>query len=471
MYSIKASDQDAVVEEAINKIIQPKFNATINFIMVAGSDWDTKALVPLRAGEKIDIFWTPEWMFYMANIANGSLMKLNDESGPYGSLIAPYPQTISDLGAFIPGNMVDGNVYAISIKKELCVPGGLMWNQEYVDKYGIDIATVDTYEEIEPYLVKYKEENPQYYPWLTSGGWSFASPFIQGYLNNMNSISMFIGEPGATDGEPVIVWEQDAYKKNVEWMGKWFEAGYIHPDAQLKTFSTSDLMYAGQFLVSDMVLKGGQVKAKELMSSSGNTELKLIEQQTSASVIVTTHLGGAMLGIPVSSKDPERAMMYLNEMYQNDEIINLMAWGVEGVHYTLDDQGRAVQKDMNGWSDSHGGKWTIGNQFKQYVSSQEDPEKYQQMQALTDEAWMHESVGFRFKQDDYANEYTAAYSVQDSQERPVNTGVNAKGLEAMIQGYKDAGVKDVVLPAVEEAYAKWKADQMAKNPNFPALPN
>jgi hypothetical protein len=141
------------------------------------------------------------------------------------------------------------------------------------------------------------------------------------------------------------------------------------------------------------------------------------------------------------------------------------------VHYTLDDQGRAVQKDMNGWSDSHGGKWTIGNQFKQYVSNQEDPEKYQQMQALTDEAWMHESVGFRFKQDDYANEYAAAYSVQDSQERPVNTGVNAKGFDDLVKGYKDAGVYDVVLPAVKEAYAAWKAEQMANNPNFPALPN
>ncbi|MDR3086201.1 MAG: ABC transporter substrate-binding protein, partial [Christensenellaceae bacterium] len=463
-------DQDTVVEEAINKIIQPKFNATINFVMIAGSDWDTKALVPLRAGEKIDIFWTPEWMYYMANIANGSLMKLNDESGPYGSLIAPYPEMIENLGAFIPGNMIDGSVYAISTKKELCVPGGLIWNQDEVEKYNIDIATVDTYEEIEPYLAQYKADNAGYYPLNVTAGWSFASPFIQGFLNNMNPISMFIGEPGATDGEPVLVWETEQAKNHVAQMGKWFEAGYINPDSQLKTYASSDELYAGHFLVTfDQVLKGGQVKAKELMSSSGNTALRLVEQQTSASVIVTTHLGGSMLGIPVSSQDPERAMMYLNEMQMNPELINLMAWGVEGVHYTLDDQGRAVQKDMNGWSDSHGGKWTIGDQFKQYVSNQEDPEKYQQMQALTDEAWMHESVGFRFKQDDYANEYAATYSVTDSLERGIMSGVNAGGLEQFIQGYKDAGVYDVIFPAVQEAYAAWKAEQMASNPNFPNL--
>ena len=38
MYSTKASDQDKVIEEAINEIIQPKFNATIDFVMISGGD-------------------------------------------------------------------------------------------------------------------------------------------------------------------------------------------------------------------------------------------------------------------------------------------------------------------------------------------------------------------------------------------------------------------------------------------------
>ncbi|MDR2514266.1 MAG: ABC transporter substrate-binding protein [Christensenellaceae bacterium] len=471
MWSLKASDQDEIVEKAINELIAPKFNATINFVMITDGDWDTKALVPLRAGEKIDIFYTPEWKGFMTNIANGSLLKLNDPSGPYGNLVEPYAQTIADEGAFITANLVDGDLYTLSTIKELCVPGGLIWNQEYVEKYNIDIASVDTYAEMDPYLEMYKKDNPGNYPVLATTGWSFISPFIQGFLNSVDPISIRIGEKGATNGEPELVWESPEALEHVKWMGEWAGKGYVNPDAQLKTYSMTDSLNAGQFLVYYNQLKGGQVKAKEIMSSSGNPDLRLIEQQTSASVIVTTHLGGSMYGIPITSADPQRAMMYLNEMYQNPELINLMAWGVEGVHYTLDDQGRAIQTPMNGWSDSHGGKWTIGNQFKQYVSNQEDVDKYQQMQALTDEAWNHESLGFRFKQDDYASEYSATYNVTDSMLRGVMSGVNAAGLQEMIDGYKAAGVNDVIFPAVKEAYAKWKENQKAINPNYPANPS
>ena len=56
IYSTKASDQDKVIEEAINEIIQPKFNATIDFVMISGGDWNEKAKVALNSGEKIDIF-------------------------------------------------------------------------------------------------------------------------------------------------------------------------------------------------------------------------------------------------------------------------------------------------------------------------------------------------------------------------------------------------------------------------------
>ena len=380
MYSTKASDQDKVVEEAINKIIGPKFNATVDFIMISGADWNEKAIVSLRAGEKIDIFWTPEWMQYMSNIQNGSLLKLNDPEAAYGDLLATYaPQTVIDLGDFIPANKVGGYNYAVPTNKELCVPGGLIWNETLVKKYDIDIASTDTPEELEKILEEFKgteEYANGMYPLLSTGGWSAFDVFIQGFMSDMEPISMYIGEPNATDGEPVLVWDAQEQKDRIQIMKKWYDAKYLHPDSYLKSFSDIDYLNAGNFLVStNFVLKGGQVKAQELMGQSGNDELRLVEVQTSASVNVTTHAGGSMLGIPVTSKDPARAMMYINEMHQNPELLN-MAWGVEGTHYDLDANGMVIPKNMNGWSDSHGGMWTLGNQFKQLLAANEDPQKY-----------------------------------------------------------------------------------------------
>jgi len=294
---------------------------------------------------------------------------------------------------------------------------------------------------------------------MVTTGWSWISPFIQGFMNNMSPISIRIGEPNARDGVPEFTWDSPELQNHVQWMDKWYKMGFINPDSQLKTYSTIDEMNAGQFLVTfDIVLKGGQVKAKELEGQSGNPDLHLIEYQTSASLNVTTHAGGSMLGIPITSKDPARAMMYIDQMHQNPTLLNVMAWGVEGVHYDLDSRGMVIPKPMNGWSDSHGGMWTLGNQFKQLLASNEDPEKYKQMQELTAEAWDHESLGFRFSQEGFESEYAAIYSISDSLEKGIMSGVNAAMLPDIIAQYKAAGV-DKVLDAAKESYAAWKVER------------
>jgi putative aldouronate transport system substrate-binding protein len=464
MYSTKASDQDKVVEEAINAIIQPKFNATIDFIMIAGGDWNDKAIPPLRAGEKIDIFWTPEWMQYMSNITNGSLLALDDPNGPYGDLINTYaPDTVAELGDFVPANKVNGFLYGVSTYKELCVPGGLIWNLDLVEKYGIDADAVQTVEQLDAVLQEFKTSEEftagGFYPLLSVDGWSGFSPFIQGFMGDMGAISMYIGEPNATDGEPVLYYHDPAVKAWFDQKAVWYNDGLINPDSYLTSFTNTDILNAGAFLVAtDFVLKGGQVKAKELEGQSGNPDLRLYEVQTSASVNVTTHAGGSMLGIPVTSGDPARAMMYINEMHQNVDLLNTMAWGVEGVHYNVVD-GMAEPVSMNGWSDSHGGMWTLGNQFKQMLSVGEDPAKYEQMAALTAEAWAHESLGFRFDRTGYDNEYAAMFAINDTYNRSLHVGVNVEAYDTMLAELEAAGITTTFYETVKTAYADWKASK------------
>lgn len=460
MYSTQPSNQDEVVEEALNAIITPKFNATVDFIMITGGDWEEKALVPLQAGEKIDVFWTPEWMHFMSNVNKNLLLPLDDPDSEYGDLINTYaPQTVEDLGAFIPANIVNGHLYTVPTNKELCVPGGLIWNQTYLEKYDIDADAVMTPEDLEPILADFAAAEPDVNPLLCAGGWSFADKFIQGFLNNMEPISMYIGEPGESQ-EPVYFWEDESTRERCLTMEKWYDAGYTDPDNYLSTFSNIDVLNAGDFLVStDFVLKGGQVKANELMAQSGNPDLKLYEVQTSASVNVTTHAGGSMLGIPITSQDPARAMMYINEMHQNEELLNTMAWGVEGTHYTLNDDGYVLPEPNNGWSDSHGGMWTLGNQFKQLISANEDPNKYAQMAALTAEAWNHDSLGFRFQQAAVENEYAAIKNVTDTYSLSMRCGVNVtEEYDNFLAELKAAGV-ETVMAEVKAQWDAWKASK------------
>lgn len=473
MYSTTSSDQDAVVEAAINEYIQPLINATIDFIMIPVGDWKEKVLTPLQSGEKMDIIFTPEWVYYMDNISKGLLLALDDPEGPYGDLMNTYaPEAVENLGAFISANRVNGYLYGFATKKELCVPGGLMWNADYVEKYNIDITTVETLADMEQYLKMFVEDpdNAGVYPLLSTGGWSHESPFIQGFVSNVEPVVMRMGNPGE-EQVPESYWEAPETKAFCQTMEKFYQAGYLHPDSYLTSFSNMDYLNAGQFMVStDYVLKGGQVKANELMAQSGNSELRLVEYQThkknssgNTNVNVTTHAGGSMLGIPVTSKNPVAAMQYINLMHMDTTVLNLMAWGVEGVHYNLTEDGYADPIDNNGWNNAHGGMWTIGDQFKQIISANEDPAKYEQMLALTAEAWNHCSLGFRFVPDAVASQITAMTTVSDSYSRSMRTGVGVTdNYDSFVQQLYDAGLQ-TVLDAITEQYNAWKAE----NPTDP----
>jgi putative aldouronate transport system substrate-binding protein len=357
---------------------------------------------------------------------------------------------------------VNGFLYGVATNKELCVPGGLIWNKTLADKYGIDINAVNSPEELGEVLAAFKDSEDYaagVYPLLSTGGWSAFEPWVQGYMGDMEPIAMRIGEPNANGGEPELFWEAQETRDRVATMKEWYDAGYLHPDSYLTSFTNIDYLNAGNFLVStDFVLKGGQVKANELMGQSGNAALQLAEVQTNASINVTTHAGGSMLGIPITSEDPARAMMYINEMHQNVELLNTMAWGVEGVHYNLKSPGVVEPVDMNGWSDSHGGMWTLGNQFKQYITAKENPNKYQQMQDLTAEAWAHESLGFRFDRTGFDDQYAAVYNIGQTYSRSLRCGVNTEAYDTMLAELVAAGVPDV-LAAAKEQYAAWKAAQ------------
>ena len=463
MYCAKSSDQATVIAEELNKTLTEKFNATVNIVMISGGDWNDKALPPLRAGEKIDIFWTPEWMGFANNLASNLLLPLNDPAGPAGDLIAQYgPQTLVDMGDFVAANLVDGKLYTVSTIKELCVPGGLIWNKKLVDKYDIDIAKVQDIASLNEVLATFEEAEEfkagGFYPLAHAGSFTFIEPYIQGFLNNMSAIVIRIGEPNANTAVPEIAWYSDEYKEYTAAAKEWTDKKYTHPDNYLRSFLLDDHINAGQFLVAtNFVLKGGQVKSKELMAASGNPDLEMIEVQTSASVNVTTHAGGSMWGIPITSKDPARAMMLLNELYQNTDFLNTVVWGVEGVHNNVVSPGVRQAVDMNGWTDSMGGAWTMGNQLKQDIGPNEDPEKYAQMAALTAEAWGHESLGYRFwDQPAHDGVYVAYKNWADTYERAFKTGVNLDQWDAAMAELKAIGIDDL-LTVIQENYAAWKA--------------
>ncbi|MFN2200003.1 MAG: ABC transporter substrate-binding protein, partial [Caldilineaceae bacterium] len=307
---------------------------------------------------------------------------------------------------------------------------------------------------------KAKAARPDEYPYLTDGRDGF-SPWVPGFVAGFTDelISMKIAPDANGDFDPTIysIFETPEAAEYTAIMRDWYEKGYIHPDAGLTTFIDADIRNAGKFFIQPQPLKGNNIKAQELVNASGNPDLELKEIYGQPKVNITTHSGGSMLAIPELSDYPVEAMKYINLMHSDSTLLNMMLFGVEGVNWHFEDDGRVAIDDA-GWYGAHGGAWTLGNTLLQAVSNKEDPDKNRMLIEYSNDAVDHPSLGFRFRSEPVAAELTALNAVSTGTRQALVTGYvdPETALPQFIDDLKAAGF-DTVLAEVQSQYDAWKA--------------
>lgn len=455
----------ATVEAEINAYLEPLIGAKVAFHFVGWGDWASKTITGVQAGEKMDVVFVADWYFYMQLVTEGLLTPLNDDDGPNGNLLAQYGQGItSSLNpAFLTGSAIDGVNYAIPTNKELSVPWGFLYNATIADEIGFtdeEAAKVKNMKDLEPWVAKAKEAHPDMYPYLTDGGIGFM-PYVHAFATNVSNwvinTNAIPDANGKVDESIFVPFETPWMKDYLAIVRDWYVKGYIHPDAGLTTFDTTQVLNAGNFFIEPMPLKGNGIKAAEMMNASGNADLKLKELYGMPKVINTSDAGGSMLAIPASSQYPVQAMKLLNLMHSDKKLLNMMVFGVEGTNWSLDPDGRVNVIDDT-WLKAHPGPWVWADVTLQYVTNQQDPETNQMLIDYAKDAFPEPSLGFRFRTEPVAAEITALTAVVDGSQRALLTGYVDPEVELpkFIQAMKDAGL-DKVLAEVQKQYDAWKA--------------
>lgn len=457
--SNSVSGEVATIEEAINELIEPLINATVTINMVTYADWAERAIVPIQSGEKVDLTFTADWQNYVRSISQNLFTPLNDPGSSVGDLLNTYAaEAVELLGeGFVLGAQVDGINYAVPTNKELTIPGGFVYNEDLVEKYNVDITAIKTVHDLVPILEEVKAgEGDNFYPYLTAGT-HYMLPYA-GAASNVPEAVFYTGYLGDSvdDLEIYSYWEEDYIMEFYERIREFYVAGYIHPDSYLSTYQYNDFLNAGDWFVTSQPLKGNTAKTDELEAASGNPNLKLAEQQIQDNWQFTNDAGGSMLAIPTTSEDPARAMMFINLMHTNADVTNTMTYGVEDVHYTFVEDGIVSINEDRNWNGAHAGNWIMGNQFIQYVSENEDPDKFVLMQEFSEQGLPHPSLGFRFDLTPVENEIAALTNVKQGIEQSIRTGAVDPTVEIpnLVEQMKAAGLEDVI-EEVRTQFTTW----------------
>ncbi len=446
-----------VVEAALNEQIA-HLNATIKFKPVDWAGWEERALLPIQAGEKADIVFTADWQFYMRCISQNMIIPLNDPGSQYGDLLNTYaPDAVRLLGdAFIEGTQVDGVSYGVPTNKELTVPDGYSFNEDLVNKYNIDYKAIENDQQLSDIIATVKAgEGDKFYPVLMNGEW----------LDNYVAIAEVDGSDyvmlndrladGSDDMNIYWRWEDPVFLDQMAMMHDWYQKGYIDPDSALETYDITAQRGIGNWFVAYRPLTFEGNDANELMIASGNPDLHIVENIMQEARQITTHAGGSMLSIPVTSQDPARAMMFLNLMHSDELLINTMAFGVEGVHYDKVADTVVTILPNDPWTTKHAGPWTLGNQFIQWTTDAEPVDKYQKLKEFSQSGIPHPSLGFRFRPDAVENEI-AAYANARSMGRAIMTGSVDPAVEIpkLVEALKAAGA-DTIMNEIKSQFDAW----------------
>lgn len=436
-----------LIEAEAAKYLKDKINATIKITCFDWGSYEEKITAMIASGEPFDICFTANWKNnYRANAAKGAFLPLNDLLDKYA------PKTKELLGKdFLAGSAIGGKNYAIPANKEKAHNWGFIFRQDLVQKYNFDITSIKKLADLDPMLKTIKEKEKGINPLGLKNG---ESPYSQLDWDKISDDDV----PGALypdnrDTKIINEFEAPETMAMFQQLHTFYKAGYIRKDAAAAGESYAPDQKAGKMFVYSVSLKPG--KDAEMSNAS---EFKWIQQDITPPVMSNRETTGSMMAISKSSKNPERAMMFL-EIFNTDSYLNnLINYGIEGTHYTKKGDNAIEPIKDNGYKEMSGMGWALGNQFLNYLLPNEDPKKWDKFVEYNSKALPLKSLGFSFDQEPVKTEAAACKAVYKEYMPQLDTGTAdpATTLPKFVAKLKAAG-SEKVIAEMQKQYDAWLA--------------
>jgi len=440
----------ASVEKAINEYLKDKLNVNIHLKATDWGNFDQKMQVLNASGENYDLAFTANWANnYYQNVNKGAFLPLDDLLAQY----APDIMEVMPQGGWDAAR-VNGKIYAVP-NYQIWAKTDVVWPmKEIADKYGLDSANVKGWEDLTPFLEKVKAGEPNLIPIEGNKQGQFGHVIIHYGFDEFAGRNV----PGVVKYDDANLkvlnqFETPEYEAFLKLMKEWNDKGFFRKDAATLADSSPDRK-AGKLavMVGGTVKPGGETEGKAI------TGKEMLMTGVSESVLTTSGIIATMTAISKTSKNPERAMMFLNLLYKDKTLYNLVAHGIEGKHYKkIDDQ--TVEAIKDGGYDPNT-DWEFGNQFNGYYRAGQKAGDWEETIKINEGATNSVLLGFSFDPTPVKTEIAQIATVTAQYVPLLETGSAdpAKTLPEFIGKLKKAG-SDKVIQEAQKQIDAWKASK------------
>ena len=351
-----APDASKKVLDELNVYLQDKIGAKLDVIWGTWGDFDQAVVTALAGGDNVDMYFTCNWSAdeYNRYARDGYWVKLDDLLPQYGAdLLSTIPEGIWECAKT---NGYDGiGIYAVPALKDTATQNCWDVNGTLLAELGYDVdavcaAGLDYYsDEFEEMLQKAKDykaaqgEN-DFYPLVME-------PLVLERLVNVTSI--VTGDlPGASvlsfyydkdhpskdiGSEIVNKFATPEFEKYAARTYELAQKGFISPST-MNVGTSNDYLSACQQSASYLFGTQSYAYGCEIdFSNARGIDVRMVPAD--APYMDSTSGQGAMMAISAVSKNPEKALEFLNLLNTDPYVMTTLNYGLEGFTFEKNDDG------------------------------------------------------------------------------------------------------------------------------------
>ena len=425
-----AADFDEAVEK-ISDYTEEKIGVRLQVKIAGWADYNTKMNNIINTGEYFDIM-------FVNNTNYNKFVNLNALEN-ITDLVKTETPELFDL---IPeqlwkGVEVKGNVYAVPTYKDSSLTQFLMIDDQYVQKYNIDLDSVHDFESLDPVIREMKAgEGKSFYPIkMYRSGWN-------GLFNNYDGLTAGFAPMGVRiDDESrtvVCTLEQEDIQNDLGYLHSWYQDGLINPDANVLADACK-----GEPIASAQAWPA----AVTLFQTQNGVE-KYDMVKVFGPLYSTETIQGSLNAISVNSKYKKEALKLLQLMNTDSKLRNMCAYGTEGNFMQYEDDGTVTRlRDDWTWP-----SYTQGSFFILSTVSGGDPDEWEQVKEQNESATPSTCLGFAMDVEPVQSELSNCVTVWEKYKSDCLTGAidPETVLPQCIEELKAAGMDKIIEEAQKQ---------------------
>ena len=335
-----AEDAVAEVEDAINAYAAQQYGWQVNLNYNEFGTFEQKINLAMTT-DQLDVTCYFTGNGQLANyVNNGQLLDITDR---FADSSEELKNTFTE--AEITASSMNGKMYGFVRKYQYGGQEVAVLNKTMAEEMGIDPKAIDSIDKLGEALYQAHEAYPDIYALVpqSSADMSWSKVWIEGigltnfaYTNDVDSTT--VGS----------LFEMDSFREFCSYTNQWYKDGLLMSDAISNTQEGTDMVTAGAAFAC---LHNEDIDSLERLYPNTVTTGILIQPKA-----VPTDIGNLQYGISANSKYPDESFELLSAMYTDEKFSTLLAFGIEGEHYIINEEGKAdYPEGMTAENEPYGG--------------------------------------------------------------------------------------------------------------------